>query len=132
MAWTGERSEDGQNTPVKSATSRPLWIKLTGEDLRPPWLQPSHEEQGILIAQARSYDHNAPKTGEHQIIYDRPGVSEHRTSMCVVLGVQDGRQERSARRHYVLLIAPTDNGFVQNDGIWERVGAGSCKGGIWE
>ena len=128
MAWKGGKHNNGTEYPGGINYFTLPFDQFDWEDLQPPWPRSGHDEDDILVAEARTYDHKAANSRELRFIYDCPGDSEHRASMCVVLGVQVGALERSERRHYVLLIARTEKVDSTKNQLWERVGAGYLLG----
>lgn len=128
MAWTGEKHNNGMEYPGGINYFKLPFDQFDWENTIPPWSKSTCDEDDILIADARTFDRNAAHSGELRFIYDCPGESEHKASMCVVLGVQVGESERSERRHYGIVIVRKEEADSNSNQLWERVGAGYLLG----
>ncbi|KAB5566321.1 hypothetical protein GE09DRAFT_1272843, partial [Coniochaeta sp. 2T2.1] len=92
-------------------------------------------EGGIaIVGEARSYDpfKGLDPTVEEQergfLVFDEPGHSEQRTTLCVVLGTEKAVPRQEARCYLILVrlvVAAKDR---QGASIYERVGAGWLPG----
>jgi hypothetical protein len=104
--------------------------KIEWEEIESPWSR-SDECQGnnTLSAKARKYEQNAASRGESNLIFDMgPTNAEQHNAVCVVLGVQKGLMPLIDKRHYVLLVVPTNNPGRNGSNVFERIGVGYLLG----
>lgn len=103
---------------------RPDFGSYDWEHLESPWARDSEKRTDIaLLAKAWEYDLESAGPTEIDIILDIPGAQRPAKRICVVLGRAKGSLVHNTRRHWVLIIAPTDQ-----EGIYERIGAGYMPG----
>lgn len=105
--------------------------------ISPPWSREgtssnysSNDDKVALIAEAKQFAQL--KSGNDQrrqhLIYDQSDQYEIEEPICVIVGLEKNFVRPAERRHYVLLIEPSDS--RQNDGsiIYQRIGAGYLQG----
>lgn len=99
------------------------------EDIQTPWSREEKREGDItLTAKARKYDRSAAAPGEDDLIFDSPAEPDQVTTLCVVLGIQRGKIPLKDKRHYVLIVVPTQDLMSDGARLYERVGAGYLPG----
>lgn len=82
----------------------------------------------MLTAKARDLNQNATHTGDDCLMFDTPAYMDQVNSKCVIMAIQKGLMDLVDKRHYVLVVAPTDRFAANNTRVYERVGAGFLPG----
>lgn len=108
------------------------------KELRPPWTRGGnlntdsapHDGEVALLATVRDFTVAGRRQDEVKLTYDteRTTASDGQRAQCVIVArSKEGRSDRD-RRHYVLLVTPTQKISGRGEKVYERVGAGFMLG----
>ncbi|KAF2132922.1 HET-domain-containing protein [Dothidotthia symphoricarpi CBS 119687] len=103
--------------------------RIDWEKIESPWSR-SDKSDGTdtLTAVAQRYNEDTASERQSTFIFDLPEYAEQYETICVVLGVQKGSMPLSDKRHYVLLVVPTNGSGRSRTSSFERVGVGYLPG----
>jgi hypothetical protein len=98
-------------------------------DIQSPWSRANNVAgDSTLIAIAHALQQHGHGDDDSLIIRDRPAESEHNSTIAVVSGTEKGDESLAKKRHYVLVILPSQTVDAQGWNLFERVGAGYLTG----
>ncbi|KAF2188522.1 hypothetical protein K469DRAFT_565361, partial [Zopfia rhizophila CBS 207.26] len=106
-------------------------------EIRPPWtrgdnghVDSAHQDTEMALgATVRDFTVAGRKADEVKLIYDteRTASDGQRRQCVIVARSKDGKTDKD-KRHYVLIVTPTDATAARGDKIYKRVGAGFMLG----
>jgi hypothetical protein len=107
------------------------------KEVRPPWTsdrtedgETTHSEIGMALkATVRDFSLAGRRADEAKLVYDteKTGSNCGRSQCVIVARSREGSKDKD-KRHYVLIVAPTQSTASHEEKLYKRVGAGYMLG----
>jgi hypothetical protein len=137
MAYSGGEDMNGKRYAGGIDYFMPDFAGNEWEDIQSPWSIPKKTGPDNTIT-ANGWEYDIAVDGVMSdpeicnIIYDVPAEEGKQKTRCVVVGIQDGDEQRRERKHYVVVIRATEEPDGEGSVLYERVGAGFMPGKCME